>query len=187
MRCLIVLALVLAPLAATADPVRYLLQKDDSTVGFTWFLGKDAINGRMPVADADLLIDLDEVRRTQVAVSLDLASAVAGFPFADQAMKGPRILDAKRHPTIEFRSRSVTRVGDGARVDGDLTVRGVTRPVTLSAELYRQRGTAPDDLSRLSILLKGSLSRSAFGADGWSDLAGDEVRLSILARMTRAE
>ena len=68
-----------------------------------------------------------------------------------------------------------------------LTVRGVTRPVVFDAQFFRQQGTQPGDRRLLSIIVTGSLSRAAFGADGWSGLAGDEVRLTIVARLERIE
>jgi polyisoprenoid-binding protein YceI len=101
-------------------------------------------------------------------------------------MKGPDVLDTGQFPTIRFVSRRVRAAGAGATVDGDLTIRGVTRPVRLDAQFYTQRGSAPGDLSRLSIRLTGSVSRAAHGATGWADMVGDSVALDILARITRA-
>ncbi len=179
--------LIFLPVAALAAPVPYALQKANSVVGFSWTLGPDEVNGTMPVADADISIDLQRYENTRVSVSLDVQNAVAGFPFATQGMKGERVLWADRFPRITFESTSVARDGDGARVDGLLTVRGVTRPVVFDAQFFRQQGTQPGDRRLLSIIVTGSLSRAAFGADGWSGLAGDEVRLTIVARLERIE
>ena len=179
------LAILNAP--ALAAPKPYILQKDDSIVGFSWFLGKDEIKGSMPVESADVVLDLDRLRDSKVRVSVDVRGARAGFPFASQGMKSKKVLWADKHPVITFESTGFRRADEGALVDGNLTVRGVTRPATFSAKLFRQAGTEAGDRSRLSVRLKGSLSRAAFGADGWSDLAGDEVRLSIVARMRLAE
>ena len=66
---------------------------------------------------------------------------------------------------------------------GDLTIRGVTQPVTLRAELYRTKGSAAGDNSHLTVRLTGRVNRSAFGATGWSDMVGDEVRIIITARI----
>jgi polyisoprenoid-binding protein YceI len=102
-------------------------------------------------------------------------------------MKGPKVLDAETWPEITFLSSAVRGEGDGALVDGALTIRGVTRPVTLNASLYRQRGTAPGDLSQLTIRLTGAVNRSDYGATGWSDMVGDQVRIDILARIRQAD
>lgn len=182
------LIVLLSAAAVQAHPVRYALQRDQSVVGFSWFLGREEVKGRMPVASANLLIDLERVERSRVDVTLDARAADAGFPFASQAMKGPKVLDAARHPALTFAQTRAVRTGPTTvRIEGDLSIRGVTRPVVLDAQLYRQRGSDPHDLSHLSILLTGSISRAAYGATGWSDMAGDTVKLSILARMERAE
>lgn len=178
---------ILLGAAANAAPTAYTLQKDDSTVGFSWFLGKEEIKGRMPVEDAEIAIDFRNVANSRVKVSVDVARARAGFPFASQGMKSRRVLWADKYPLITFESTRVQRQGDGALIEGDLTVRGVTRPVAFDALLFRQQGTDEGDRSRLTFRLTGSLSRAAFGADGWADMAGDEVILSIVARITRSE
>lgn len=169
--------------AASAKPQPYVLQKEDSSVGFSWFLGKDEIKGRMPVSRADIVLDFASLQNSRVFVAVDVANAEAGFPFASQGMKSPKVLWADKYPEITFQSTGLRRNGDGAFVDGNLTVRGVTKPVVFDAQLFRQAGTEAGDRSRLSILLTGSLSRAAFGADGWANMAGDTVKLSIRARI----
>ena len=173
--------------AAWAAPARYELQEEDSIVGFSWFLGPDEIKGTMPVSRADMIVDVEDVRKTRVSVAVDVTGAVAGFPFATQGMKSQSVLWSDKYPEITFESTSVEPDGSGAAVDGLLTVRGVTRPVTFDAKLYRQSGTDIGDRRRLVVIVTGSLSRAAFGADGWANLAGDEVNLTIVAQIRRAE
>lgn len=186
MRLLICLAVAVMATALSAAPRDYRLDERASTVGFTWEFGDDTFSGSMEVAQADLSIDFDNVSNSNVAVAVDASQAVAGFPFATEAMRGPRVLDTASHPLITFRSTSFSRSGPGeARITGDLTVRGVTRPATLEARIYRARGSEAGDLSRLTVLLRGTLSRSAFGADGWADLVGDTVNLDITATIAR--
>jgi polyisoprenoid-binding protein YceI len=72
-------------------------------------------------------------------------------------------------------------------VEGNVTIRGVTQPMTLAAQIWRQKDSEPGDLSHLTVRLVGTVKRSAFGATGWSDMVGDEVRLDILARIARQE
>lgn len=177
----------LLPGDALAETSDYILQPDQSSVGFETDFGTDRITGRMPVSAADLTLDFDRVVNSTIDVTLDVSRAEASFPFAAQAMKGPKVLDAGDHPTIRFVSTGVRAAGAGARVDGNLTIRGVTRPVTLDAQVYRQQGYVEGDRSRLAIRLTGAVNRSDYGATGWSDLVGDEVRLDILARIARVE
>lgn len=178
--------LALAPLPARAVPRHYLLKPEASRVGFSVDFGPDRITGEMPVAGAQVELDFERLANCHVAVTLDAARAEASFPFAAQAMKGPLVLDTAQFPEIRFVSTAVRPVGDGAEIDGDLTIRGVTRPVVLAAELYRQKGTQPGELDHLQIHLTGAVARSAFGAGGWADAVGDTVRLDILADIDRA-
>ena len=62
-------------------------------------------------------------------------------------------------------------------------LRGQTRPVTLSARVFRPQGTDPGYRERLAVQLTGTVRRSEFGATGFADMVGDEVRLKILARL----
>ncbi len=172
---------------ALAKPVPYVLEPEESTVGFETDFGPDQITGAMPVKSADLILDFERVENCQINVALDVTGAQASFPFAAQAMKGPKVLDSGNFPEMSFRSTAVRAAGSGARVDGDLTIRGVTRPVTLDAMIWRQTGTVQGDLSQLTVRLTGSVLRSDYGATGWSDMVGDEVRLSILARIARVD
>lgn len=182
------MCLFLGPGMAVAGQVPYVLEVDRSEVGFAVDFGPDRITGDFQVVSADIRIDFDVPARSSVAVVLDIAGARASFPFAAQALRGPRVLDAANHPRARFESRSVEVIEDGvARIVGDLTLRGVTREVVLRADTYLQSGSAPGDFRRLTMILTGSVNRSEFGATGWADEVGDEVRLRITARIARQE
>lgn len=175
--------LLAAPLSAA--PVNYALEPAASIVGFDTDFGKDHITGQMPITQADLTLDFDKITNCKVSVTLDASAAKASFPFAAQAMKGPKVLDTGNHPQIIFTSTSVKVAGKGAKVSGWVTIRGVKQPMVLNAEIYRAKGSAEGDRSHLSIRLTGAVHRSDFGANGWADMVGDEVRLDILARIAR--
>ena len=179
----IALAALLLAAPAQAATIAYTLDPAASTVAFETDFGPDLITGSIPLTLADLSLDFDNVRNCTVDVELDVTGAQASFPFAAQALKGPKVLDAKAHPRMVFHSTSVTRAGDAADVSGDLTIRGVTKPVVLRAELFRTEGSVPGDNSHLTVRLTGRVNRSAFGATGWSDMVGDEVRIIISARI----
>jgi polyisoprenoid-binding protein YceI len=179
--------LILLASPALAAPANYVLEPEASTVGFSTDFGQNQITGRMPVAQADLTLDFDKVGNSKVMVVLDVAHAKASFPFAADAMKGVTVLDARAYPTIRFESTSVKSDGDGARIKGNLTIRGITHPVTMAARIFRQKGHDAGDFSHLTIQMTGAVNRSAFGATGWSDMVGDEVRLDIIARIARVD
>ncbi|MBL9074098.1 YceI family protein [Tabrizicola sp.] len=188
MRRLAVLFLAtLFPLqGASAATTAYHLDPVDSTVAFETDFGPDLITGSIPLEKADLKLDFDNVANCTVAVALDVTGAKASFPFAAQALKGPKVLDAKGHPRMTFDSTSVKRAGEAADVTGNLTIRGVTKAVTLHAQIFRPKGSTAGDLDHLTVKLTGKVNRSDFGATGWSDMVGDEVRIIITARIDAA-
>ena len=182
-----VLALIaLLALPAQAGTVAYQMDAANSTVAFETDFGPDKITGSFPLEQADLNLDFDNAANCTVEVALDVTGAKASFPFAAQALKGPKVLDAKDHPRMTFTSTSVKGAGDTAEVTGDLTIRGVTKSVTLKAQLFRPQGSAATDLDHLTVTLSGRVNRSDFGATGWSDMVGDEVRILITARIDAA-
>lgn len=179
---LALIALLSAP-AAQAATVAYKMDAANSTVAFETDFGPDIITGSIPLQKADLELDFDNVTNCTVSVALDVTGAQASFPFAAQALKGPKVLDAKDHPRMTFESTSVKGAGTAADVTGNLTIRGVTKPVTLKAQLFRPQGSAASDLDHLTVKLSGRVNRSDFGATGWSDMVGDEVRIIITAHI----
>ncbi len=185
MRILTALLLTLLASPSLAAPERYTLDMENSIVGFGYVFGGNTNQGTMPVAGAQITLDLDAPANSEVRATIDAAGAQAGVFLATQAMRGSSVLDTATFPTIRFASTKITPTGDTARVDGMLTIRDVTRPVSLTARIYRQQGTTEGDRSRLSIHLKGSVSRKAFGAGGFPDLVADEITLDILTRITR--
>ena len=185
MRQLIFILLCLMPTLLFAGPESYRLDAARSSVEFTYDFDGTLKTGQMPVTSADLLIDLDNVPASRVLVTLNANAARAGFIFATEAMKSRTVLDTRTHPEIHFRSTSITGDLRGALITGDLTIRGVTRPATLQARLFRQRGTEVTDRSNLLIELTGQVSRSGFGADGYATLVGDRIGLRIIARINK--
>ena len=180
------------PSTALAAPTRYQLEPDHSHVGFKFKLNGIAQNGSMPVERADITIDPQNLSTSRIDVAVTAARARTGLVFITQALASPGVLNSAQFPTIRFVSRRITlgasgRISDGAQINGDLTVRGITRSVTLQAALYRPRGTAPDDLSQLDVVLRGGLNRHDFGASGFPDLVADTVILDIRARINAAK
>lgn len=178
--------LTLLATQSLAAPTDYRLRKDQSRVGFTWFFGQDAIAGTMPVSSAEIALDFDRPANSRVVVAVNAANARAGAPLANEALKGQSVLWTDRFPDITFRSQTIRRDGQGGAImTGTLTVRGVTQPQTFTARLFRPTGQAAGDRSELTIRLTGSLSRSAFGANGYANFVGDRVDLDIQARIAR--
>ena len=185
MRTTLILMALAAP--AMAEPVAYRLDVAASTVGFVVNMGDQAVNGTMPISAAQLLLDFDRVANSTINVTLDPSAARTGLIFATEALKAENLLDTAAFPQIQFVSSAVSAGADAtqAEVEGTVTIRGVTRPLQLHAQLYRQAGTIAGNIDKLSLLLTGTLNRNDFGASGYPGLVSDQVTLEITAQIDR--
>ena len=105
---------------------------------------------------------------------------------------GPEFFDAERHPEITFRSTAVRLTDDGrADVDGELTIRGVTRPVAASGHYAPPRLSGFGEIAGLQ--LRTSFDRREFGFDwqmklpGGGDAVGWDVQVDIDLLFTRED
>ncbi|MEY1555572.1 YceI family protein [Yoonia sp. R2331] len=174
-------------IGAGAAPERYVLDARGSTIGFAFSLEGAPVTGKVPVAAAHVVVDFDNLAASQVTAQFDITRSDAGNVFMTEAMLSASVLNASAHPQAVFRSRRVVPVGAGARLEGDLTLRGVTRPVVLDGQIFRKRGSDPGDLDNLVLIFTGAVSRAEFGATGFQRVVADRVELEIIAAIRRAE
>jgi polyisoprenoid-binding protein YceI len=78
----------------------------------------------------------DPIETSSVSVSIEAGSIDTGVDDRDGHLRSPDFLHVEEFPTIEFSSTGVRRAGSHYEVDGDLTIRGVTKPVTLRLEYH---------------------------------------------------
>jgi polyisoprenoid-binding protein YceI len=186
-------AFVASGLAALAAPLQaevraYELVAERSDVTFIFTAGGTRQTGTLPVSTAEIFVNTGDLVRSSAEVTADIRNIRAGVPFVADAIKSPDLLDAANHPIVRFTSNRIRlgaqgRISDGATIEGDLTLRGVMRPIALNAVLTRPADSAADDLSLLTIRLNGTLSRRDFGATGYAALADDRVDLDIRAEI----
>jgi polyisoprenoid-binding protein YceI len=129
---------------------------------------------------ADLTWNPAAPDRSSISVVIDAASADSGVDEFDTHLKSADFFDVANHPQITFTSTSASLAG-GAKgmVTGDLTIKGVTKPVTLDVTINR---AANDDFAqayKLGFSAKGVVKRSDFGVDKYSPFVGDDVTVVI--------
>ena len=102
-------------------------------------------------------------------------------------MRGPEILDVARFPVISFVSNDVV-LGEPPTVDvsGVLTVREIAKPLTVSVRLLADDPAQIELKERLIVGLKGTFSRSDYGASGFSSMVRDEMQLDAKIAIVRA-
>lgn len=171
--------------AVWAEAFDYDIVTSRSLVGFTYQFGSSEILGKFTNYKADISIDFEKARNSHVDVVLNTATASAGFVFATQALRSRKVLDATAYPNIKFVSKSVKPAGTGAIINGLVTVRGITKPLTLKAQLLRDPGTLASERDDLRIRLTGAINRHDFGASGYPNNVGDMLKIKIDARIKR--
>ena len=158
---------------------RYLIDPAPTTVAFTArTLGLFSVRGRF--LDVSGTIDLAaDPQQSQVNMRVATGSLRTRIGQRDAHLTGPAFLDAAAHPTLRFRSTSLQPAGYHWRLTGDLTVHGVTRPVTLEVQPL---GLMPE--GRLCLTATVLLRRSEFGVSRWRLVIGDTVTVVIQAEAT---
>jgi polyisoprenoid-binding protein YceI len=133
-----------------------------------------------------LTLDPKDPARSHIDVSVPTASIATTNTVLDGELKGADWFDAAKFPAITFKSTKVTVTSPGhAQVQGDLTLHGVTKPVTLAATF---NGAGANPLSKAyttGFEVTGKIKRSDFGVTKYVPLVGDEVTLIISAAFER--
>ncbi len=145
------------------------------------YLGIMTIKGLFTRAEVAMDLEGDGPSRWSVTASIDAASIESGNERRDNALRGPDYLDVERYPTLTFQSTRLERQNDHYRAAGDLTIHGVTRPVTLDLEY--QGETTGRRGERYRVLTTAlTLNRVDFGVgqpSGPGTGVGEELRLSL--------
>ena len=190
------LALVLATPATAAvkstNPAdlpagHYVLDKaHGSLIARISHMGFSHYTVRFNRMDAEFDYDPKSPTVSRLEVRVEASSIDTGNADFSRELAGDGWFDARRHPTITFVSKSVD-LGDGqnGKIAGDLTLRGVTRPVSLDVTFKGVgSGLIPGSL-RTGFSASGVIKRSDFGMTRYSTWVGDEVSLQIEAEFTR--
>jgi len=129
--------------------------------------------GTVKVDDADVL-------QSRVDVEVNTASIQMLDVQQTNMLKDGDFFDVGRFPQMTFHSTRIERTGENTlRVDGNVTLRGVTRPMTLAVTVSDRRPDAPPGKRYARFKAVGIIKRSDFGMTKYIDMVGDTVELSI--------
>jgi polyisoprenoid-binding protein YceI len=174
--------------SAALDPKvpagEYKLDKAHSTLIFRVnHLGFSNYTARFRRFDAQLRFDPRNLAATQLTATVDARSIETDYPDPaydfNAELQGEQWLDAGKFPQIAFRTTQVEDLGNRAiRVHGELTLRGVTRPIVLDATYNGGYvGHPMDPQARVGFSAHGVLRRSDFGISGGLPPAGSNLGL----------
>ena len=130
-----------------------------------------------------MLLDKAELSKSSISVTLPVEGLDTGVAKLDEALKSPDFLDAAKYPTITFKSTKIEKTGkNGLKITGDLTVHGVTRPVTLDAKvnkigIFEIPGVIKAQAAGFDATTV--IKRSDFGVSKYVPAVSDEIAVRI--------
>lgn len=150
-------------------------------------LGFSSFVGRFERFDASLDFDQADPSKARAEAVIDMTSLdVANDDFA-KTLTGPNWFDAAQFPQAVFRSTSIKTTGDNkGTMTGDLTLRGVTKPISLDVTF---NGGGNDILRHgyvVGFSAVGTINRDEFGVDRFDGVISDEVKIEIEAEFEKS-
>jgi len=145
------------------------------------------VRGRFSKFEGVIEGDPNDLTGARIEGTIDAQSIDTRQEDRDNHLRSADFFDVANHPQITFKSTKVEKVGDNEyKVTGDLTIRGVTRPVTLDAT-FEGRGKDPWGGERIALSATGKINRKDFGLT-WNAaletggvLVSEEVKIEINA------
>ena len=179
--------------ASAAAAATWDIDTAHATAGFkVRHLMVSHVRGHLGPVTGTVSIDEQDLSRSRVEVSVDARGLDSRQPQRDEHLRSADFLDVANHPTVMFRSTRVEapsgRGGD-LRVTGDLTIRDVTRPVTLEVEALPPAIQDPWGNTRRGVSARARINRKDWGLkwnlaiEAGGVAVGDEVAIEIEAEI----
>src|SRR5580765_6892431 len=162
---------------------KYDIDASHSGVVFGWnHFGFSNPTARFDKIEGSVLLDKADLAKSSVSVTLPLDGLDTGVAKLDEHMKSADFLDAAKYPTITFKSSKVEKAGaNSLKITGDLTVHGVTKPVTLNAKVNKiglfEMG--PFKAQAAGFDAETVIKRSDFGVSKYVPNVSDEIPVRI--------
>ncbi|GAA0909352.1 YceI family protein [Luteibacter anthropi] len=166
---------------AVAAPVTYKLDPTHTDVLFTWnHFGYSNPSANLNNADGTVVYDEKDPSKSSVEVTLPLSGLDTFVPKLDEHLKSKDFLDAAQFPNITFKSTKVAGAGKGKlKVTGDLTVHGVTKPVTLDVTVNKVGDHPMLKVPAAGFDAVATIKRSDFGVGAYVPNVSDEIKIRI--------
>lgn len=179
MKKITVLFAMLFVAAGVFAQTTYKVDKAHSKVGFAIsHMMISEVEGQFNAFDATLVSSKEDFSDATVEFTTDVNTINTNVERRDGHLKGPDFFDAAKYPTITFKSTSFKKTGDKTyKIVGNLTMHGVTKPVTLDATLTGT-ATGRDGKKIVAFKVTGVINRIDFGVGTSGPSTGDEVTLT---------
>jgi len=150
------------------------------------------VEGRFGKVTGTIIYDETDVSKSSVEATIDVTTIDTGVEGRDKDLKSDSFFEVEKYPTATFKSTKVEKAGDGRlKVTGDLTMKGVTKPVVLDVDGPTPSITDPWGNVKAGASITTTINRQDFGItwnktlEGGGAVVSDEVRVTIDIEMAR--
>jgi polyisoprenoid-binding protein YceI len=184
-------AVLLVASAASADTAEWAIDPSHSHVGFNIsHLVVSSVNGRFKDVSGKVQLDEADLTKSNVELTIKVDSIDTDEPKRDEHLKSPDFFDTKKFPNMTFKSTKIVKSGGGYKVTGALTIRDVSKSVTLSGNLSQAIKSPWGKLVR-GAKFAGTIKRGDFGLK-WNKaleaggvVVGEDVALDIALEINK--
>ncbi len=149
------------------------------------------VSGRFSNVSGKINYDPANLAKSTIEATIDINTINTNEPKRDGHLKSPDFFDAAKFPTMTFKSTKIYKAGGVTKVDGNLTLRGVTKPVTLTLEELSPEVKHPMGTVVRGAVAKTKINRRDFGLtwntvlDSGGAMVGDEISITLEIEASR--
>ncbi|HVI28068.1 YceI family protein [Hansschlegelia sp.] len=142
-------------------------------------MGFSILTGMFGQITGSLTVDPKEPAKAKLEVEVPMSGLTVTSDKFAKHLATPEFLDVAKHPIATFQSTSIEVSGEKATIVGDLTLHGVTKPVTLQAVFHGAGVNPMNKAETIGFSATGKVKRSDFGLGAFAPVVSDEVDLTI--------
>lgn len=183
------LAAAIASSVTLAAPVEYKIDPTHTATVFSWnHFGFSTPSANFTDIQGTIKVDNAKPANSSVEVTIPLSSVNTNVVALDKEFQEEAWFNAAKYPNITFKSTKVeTKDKKHFKITGDLTVKGVTKPVVLDAVLNKQGEHPMAKVPAIGFNATTSFNRSAFGIGNYVPNVGDKITVNITTEATAAK
>lgn len=183
------LAAAIASSVTLAAPVDYKIDPTHTATVFSWnHFGFSTPSANFTDIQGTIKVDNTKPSNSSVEVTIPLSSVNTNVAALDKEFQEEAWFNAAKYPNITFKSTKVeTKDKKHFKITGDLTVKGVTKPVVLDAVLNKQGEHPMAKVPAIGFNATTSFNRSAFGIGNYVPNVGDKITVNITTEATAAK
>lgn len=189
MKNCVLIALATLAFSGNAFAAKYNIDPTHTQVEFTYsHFGFSNITGRFDQVSGEFELVPENLAKSRISVEIPITSMSTGVAKLDTHLQGPDFFDAEKFPTASFKSSMVHVVSEKElHVMGNLTIHGVSKPVTLNVTVNKMAEHPMRKIPAAGFDASVTIKRSDFGIGAYVPAVSDEVTIRITLEASQAK